>query len=51
MYNLEAEIINIEMAFLYGDLEEEIYMKTPKGYREYKGMDLNKKSYLFLDHV
>ena len=37
-HNIEAEIINIETAFLYGDLEEEIYMKIPKGYSEYKGM-------------
>ena len=30
-YNWEAEIIDIKTAFLYGDLEEEIYMKIPKG--------------------
>ena len=38
-YNWKAEIIDIEIAFLYGDLEEEIYMKILKGYSEYKGMD------------
>ena len=51
IYNWEAEIIDIKTAFLYGDLEEEIYMKIPKGYSEYKGIDLNKKSFLILDHV
>ena len=40
-YNWETDITNSEMAFLYGDLEEEIYMKIPKGYNEYKMMELN----------
>ena len=30
-WNLKAKIVNVEMAFLYGDLEEEIYMDIPKG--------------------
>ena len=30
----EAQIIDIETAFLEGVLEEEIYMQIPKGYRE-----------------
>ena len=41
----------LEMAFLYSDLEDEISMKILKGYSEYKGMNLNKKSCLILDHV
>ena len=31
---LESRIIDVETAFLYGDLEEEIYMKIPEGYAE-----------------
>ena len=26
-----AKIVNVEIAFLYGDIEEEIYMECPKG--------------------
>ena len=33
--NWTGEIIDIETAFLYGDLEEEIYMTIPKGFEEY----------------
>ena len=29
--NLKAEIVDIETAFLYGNLEEEIFMKPPQG--------------------
>ena len=28
---LSAKIVDVETAFLYGDLEEEIYMECPKG--------------------
>ena len=31
-----SEIIDVETAFLYGDLEEEIYITIPKGLEEYK---------------
>ena len=31
MMGLKAKIVNIEMAFLHGNLEEEIYMDTPEG--------------------
>ena len=37
--NWEADIVDVETAFLYGDLEEEIYMKIPQGLGSY----LNKK--------
>lgn len=32
-----GEIIDVETAFLYGDLEETIYMKNPEGLEEYEG--------------
>lgn len=32
MYGWSAEIVDIETAFLYGDLEETIFMKVPEGY-------------------
>jgi hypothetical protein len=33
--DLERDSINITTAFLNGDLEEEIYMKPPEGYKQY----------------
>ena len=33
MMGLKARIVDIETAFLHGDLEEEIYMDTPEGIR------------------
>jgi hypothetical protein len=32
--NWSMELIDIEMAFLYGDLDEEIFLKIPLGYNE-----------------
>jgi len=34
IYNLHAVLLDIETAFLYGKLEEEIYMEIPTGYQE-----------------
>ena len=32
--NLDAVVIDVETAFLYGKMEEEIYMEIPQGYKE-----------------
>ena len=34
MYNLHAVLLDNETVFLYGKLEEEIYMEIPMGYKE-----------------
>ena len=34
IYNLHAVLLDFETAFLYGKLEEEIYMEIPTGYKE-----------------
>ena len=35
------EVVNIETAFFYGILEEEIFMKVPEGLDIYKGSDFD----------
>jgi len=37
----DMEVIDIETAFLYGDLDVEIYMKIPSGMKEVFGVDSN----------
>ena len=32
MLNLELYQMDVKTAFLYGDIDEEIYMKQPKGF-------------------
>ena len=34
MQNLELEQMDIKMTFLYGDLEEEIYVEQSEGFKE-----------------
>jgi Reverse transcriptase (RNA-dependent DNA polymerase) len=36
MLKYDSKIIDVETAFLYGDLDEEIYMKIPEGLKEYR---------------
>ena len=50
MYKWEGKIFDIKTVFVYGDLKEEIYMKIPKGYSNYKEIDLSKKC-LILNHL
>ena len=38
MFQMLDEQIDVETEFLYGDLDEEIYMKIPEGYIEYLAM-------------
>jgi Reverse transcriptase (RNA-dependent DNA polymerase) len=39
IFNFESRVVDVETAFLYGKLEETIFMKIPKGYREVIGND------------
>ena len=38
--DMKAEVIDVETAFLYGDLEEEIYMKVPDGLKQFYSPDV-----------
>jgi len=40
--NWEMNLIDVETAFLYGNLEEEIYLTIPLGYKENFGNAKNK---------
>ena len=48
-YKWEAEIIDIEIAFLYGNLEEEIYLKIPDGYKKCTSKKINESDCIILD--
>ena len=50
-YGWEAEIIDIKTAFLYGNLEEEIYLKIPDGYKKYTSKKIDKNDCLILDQA
>ena len=41
MYGWDVDIVDIETAFLYGDLDEEIYMKIPEGLAEHLDTKFN----------
>jgi hypothetical protein len=41
-WNLKGKIVDIEAAFLHGNLKETIYMEIPKG------MEVNEKEFLVL---
>ena len=49
MNNWEMEVVDIETAFLYGILDEEIFMKIPEGLDIYKGCDFDEDECLVLD--
>ena len=50
-YGWEAEIIDIERAFLYGNLEEEIHLKIPYGYKKYTSKKVKKNDCLISDQA
>jgi Reverse transcriptase (RNA-dependent DNA polymerase) len=45
--NWTSKTIDLETAFLYGDLTEEIYMTIPRGQEEYLNQQLNNKCFIF----
>ena len=46
--NLKGKVVDIDNAFLNGDLEHEIYMKIPEGYNEVISEDVDKEDCLIL---
>ena len=46
--NLKGKVVDIDNAFLNGDLEHEIYMKIPEGYDEVLNKDVDKEESLIL---
>ena len=46
--NLKGKVVDIDNAFLNGDLEHEIYMKLPEGYDEVISEDVDKEHCLIL---
>ena len=45
---MKGKVIDIDNAFLNGDLEHEIYMKIPEGYDEVISKDVNRVDSLIL---
>ena len=46
--NLKGKVVDIDHAFLNGDLEHEIYMKIPEGYDEVINQRVDKEDCLIL---
>ena len=46
--NLKGKVVDIDNAFLNGDLEHEIHMKIPEGYDEVINKDVDKEDCLIL---
>jgi Reverse transcriptase (RNA-dependent DNA polymerase) len=46
LHGWKGKIIDVETAFLYGELEEEINMTIPRGLEEYKENNLKDKCVL-----
>ena len=46
--NLKGKVVDIDNAFLYGDLEHEIYMKIAEGHDEVINKDVDKEDCLIL---
>ena len=47
--NLKGKVVDIDNAFLNGDLEHEIYMKIPEGYEKVISKDVDKEDCLILE--
>ena len=43
MYDMDSEYLDVKTTFLHGDLEEQIYMQQPKGFKE-----PSKEGYVYL---
>ena len=48
IHNLKGKVVDIDNAFLNGDLEHEIYVKIPEGYDEVINKDVDKEDCLIL---
>ena len=46
--NMKGKVVDIDNAFLNGDLEHEIYMKIPEGYDEVISQDVDKEDCLII---
>ena len=46
--NLKGKVVDIDNAFLNGDMEHEIYMKIPEGYDGVTSKDVDKEDCLIL---
>ena len=47
----KSRIVDVETAFLYGDLEEEIYMETAEGYKEFGGTIEDDECFLLIRSI